>query len=83
MTLGYILSWLVELYSFVIIAWVIASWIPNARRYAPVRLLGRASEPLLSRARRIIPPVGGFDVSPIAVILLLQLLAGFLRGLPL
>lgn len=83
MSLGYILAGAVELYLLAILAWVIASWIPSARRYRAVRVVGRVTEPFLRLFRAVIPPMGGLDVSPILAILLLQLLAGWLRGLPL
>jgi YggT family protein len=38
--------------------------------------LFRATEPLMGRARRIIPPMGAFDLSPIVVILFLQMVVG-------
>jgi YggT family protein len=38
-----------------------------------VALLVRLTEPLLRPARRLIPPIGGLDLSPIAVLIGLQL----------
>ena len=37
-------------------------------------------EPLLSPIRRILPTVGGFDFSPIVLIILVELLAMLLRN---
>jgi YggT family protein len=52
----------------------ILSWI-NPGSYNPVSsLLGSLTEPLLRPARRLIPPISGFDLSPLAVIILLQVL---------
>jgi YggT family protein len=34
--------------------------------------LGELVEPLLRPARRLLPPIGGFDLSPLIVLLLLQ-----------
>lgn len=52
---------------------VIASWIaPDV--YNPVmRLLDTLSEPLLRPARRLLPPMGGLDLSPIVVLIALQM----------
>ena len=36
-------------------------------------VLYKATEPLLGFARRFLPPMGGFDLSPIVVILFLQI----------
>jgi YggT family protein len=41
-----------------------------------MRFLIRVTEPILGPARRLIPTVGMWDISPILVILLLQLLQG-------
>jgi YggT family protein len=34
------------------------------------------TEPVLGYARRFLPPMGGFDLSPIVVILVLQFVVG-------
>jgi len=42
--------------------------------FHPVRsFLDRLVQPLLNPFRRIIPPIGGLDLSPIALLLLIQL----------
>lgn len=82
MTLGYIISRAVDFYSLLMLVWVVTSWFPAARRHEIVRLVGRACEPLLGVARRIIPSTGGIDFSPVLVIFLLQAVANGLRGLP-
>jgi YggT family protein len=52
---------------------VIISWV-NPGMYNPVMgLLHSLNEPLLAPARRLIPPISGLDLSPIAVIIVLQL----------
>jgi YggT family protein len=43
-------------------------------------LLIRLTEPVLAPFRRLIPPVGMFDLSPIIVIILLQLLQEAVAG---
>ncbi len=64
-----------NLYSFCILAQAIMSWVgPNAR--SPVNsLLWSLNEPILRPVRRAIPPLGGIDISPLIVILGLQVLA--------
>lgn len=64
----------VKLYMFVLIIWVIMSWVTSGQ-YNPVSaLFSRLSEPLLSPIRRVIPPIGGFDLSALFVIIGLQAL---------
>ena len=38
------------------------------------------TEPVLGPLRRVIPPLGGFDLSPIVALIGLQLVAGAFRG---
>lgn len=79
--MGMLLIWLVNLYSIIILIWVVASWIPDLRRYQPVQLCGRLSEPYLRLFRRIIPPLGGsLDITPILALVALQLVARLLGG---
>lgn len=52
---------------------VLLGWInPGAYNPATV-ILYRLTEPLLKRARRLLPPAGGLDFSPILVFVVLQL----------
>ncbi len=58
-----------------ILSWLIAFNVINARNafvYQVGRFLEAVTEPLLGPFRRIIPNLGGIDISPIIVILLLQ-----------
>lgn len=64
---------LYEIYFYMIIAYILLSWIPNARDSFIGGLLGKAVEPYLSPFRRLIPPIGGvIDLSPIVAIIALQ-----------
>jgi YggT family protein len=66
---------LINVYFFTILIQVVLSWV-NPGSYNPaVSLLYSINEPLLVRARRMIPPISGFDLSPIVVIILLQLIS--------
>jgi YggT family protein len=62
------------LYSLVLLARVLASWVPGLGPDQPLlRLLVSLTEPLLAPLRRLLPPVGGLDVSPVVAFLLLEL----------
>lgn len=77
-TVASILNSLVFLYSLVIIANSILSWVNPDPYNALVRTLRALSEPVLSWIRRRFPfmRTGGFDLSPIAVLLALWLFDG-------
>jgi YggT family protein len=70
-----------NLFFFVILIRIILSWVsPN--NYNPITaLLTTISEPILRPFRRLIPPIGGLDISPIFAIVLLQAVVIFLRTL--
>jgi uncharacterized protein YggT (Ycf19 family) len=67
---------LAQIYSYIIIAYVLLSWIPNARTSFIGELLAKIVEPYLAPFRRIIPPIGGMiDISPIVALIALNFVA--------
>jgi YggT family protein len=64
-----------NIYFYAILLRVILSWfMPYGMQHNPAGgLLVSLTEPLMRPARRLIPPVGGLDLSPIAVLVGLQL----------
>src|SRR3989344_3704734 len=64
------------LYFYAVLLRVILSWfMPYGMRHKPAGdLLVSLTEPLMRPARRLIPAVGGLDLSPIVVLVALQLL---------
>jgi YggT family protein len=69
-----LIMFVLDIYTWVIIAAAVISWVtPNP--YNPVvRLLRRLTEPVLAPIRRLLPPwkTFGLDFSPMIVILLIQ-----------
>ncbi len=69
---------------FTILTWaiiirVLLTWIPGLSPYNPVvQFLMSITDPVLEPARKIIPPIGMIDISPIVVIFALQLIQEFL-----
>ncbi|VAX04430.1 Cell division integral membrane protein, YggT and half-length relatives [hydrothermal vent metagenome] len=74
LTLAGLLSLLFTIYFFTILIQVILSWVSPGNYNPAVALIHSLNEPLLGRARRILPPISGFDLSPILVLIGLQLL---------
>ena len=63
-----------QLYSFVILARVLMSWV-NIDPYSPVaRTIYDLTEPVLAPVRNLMPAAGGLDFSPIIVLVLLQVI---------
>ena len=75
-----LVSFLFQLYSFLILIRVVLAWISaNPYRatfdHPAVRILNQLTEPILAPLRRIIPPIGGaLDISPIVALIILELL---------
>lgn len=74
-----LLGFVLEIYSFVVLARVLLTWVPNLDPYHPaVQLLRRITDPVLEPARKLIPPIGMIDISPIVVMIALSFLANAL-----
>ena len=70
---GEVLQLAVYVFIFSMLIRVVLSWI-NPGSYNPViGLINQLTEPLMAPARRIIPPFGGLDISPIIVFIFLYL----------
>jgi YggT family protein len=59
-------------YTVALFIYVILSWFGDRGQNPMGALLGELVEPVLRPARRLLPPIGGLDLSPLIVILLLQ-----------
>lgn len=67
-----VISMICTLYVYLIILRAILSWF-SPDPYNPLfRALLSLTEPVLEQMRRIIPPLGGMDLSPIVVILIIE-----------
>ncbi|MDH5525916.1 MAG: YggT family protein [Nitrospirota bacterium] len=64
-----VLNSVLEIYFWIVFVRVLISWV-NPDPYNPiVQFLRRATDPLLNRVRRVIPPIGGLDFGALAVLL--------------
>ncbi len=85
--IGYLLYGLVSFYILLVFIRIIFSWGAISYSNRIMRFLVNTTEPLLGPLRRIVPPLGQFDISPIVAFIILWLfqaaIAGtLLRGLP-
>ena len=75
----YLVLQLLKLYSYVVIANVVISWLvafnvlntSNRFVYAILDFTYRLTEPILNKIRRFLPNLGNFDISPIILLLLI------------
>jgi YggT family protein len=79
----WLLLTLISIYTWVIIIAVVMSWliafgvVNTYNRYARavVGFLDSATEPVFRQVRRVIPPLGGLDISPLIVLIILQFIS--------
>jgi YggT family protein len=63
-----IVSKLLQLYFFIMLAYALVSWVPGLRgRWSDY--VAMLVEPVLAPVRQIIPPLGGFDLAFLVVII--------------
>ncbi len=76
----YIIYRLLDLYSWILIIWIIVSWlvafnvINTHQRFVAILMdiLNRLTEPVLRPIRRYVPLVGGLDLSPLVLLLVIH-----------
>jgi len=66
-----VVQFIFEAYSFILLGRVLLSWLP-IDPYNPIaRVLVQLTEPVLAPIRRLLPPAGMMDFSPIVAFILL------------
>jgi YggT family protein len=78
--LGFILYGLISIYILLIFVRIIFSWGQVSYTNRVMRFLVNATEPLLGPLRRVIPPLGTFDISPIVAFIILWLFQTAIAG---
>jgi YggT family protein len=82
--IGVLIARLLQLYGYLIIAYVVMSWIVAGSGSGLVqdlyRVLASVCEPYVGLFRRIVPPIsvgaGGLDLSPFIALIVLQIIGG-------
>jgi YggT family protein len=80
LTIYTILSYCFQIYSYMMIAWILMSWIPNLRYSKVGDLLGKLVDPYFAIFRRFIPSFGGIDVSPIVAFFVFRIIENIIMG---
>lgn len=75
-----LIAGLVSLEIIAVLVWAVLSWFRVGPSPA-TRVLDVVVLPLIRPVRRVVPIIGGLDLSPLVLILGLQIAAQFLRGL--
>lgn len=74
-TLFALIGYLAQIFSFLILIRVLLSWLPMSRSSSIANFIYSATEPILEPIRRILPPLGGLDFSPLVAMVLLQVIS--------
>jgi len=68
-----------QFFTVCLLIYVVLSWVAPDVHNPAIQLLSRVCEPVLRPVRRIIPPLGGLDLSPLIVLIALQAFRILLR----
>ena len=75
-----ILLQLIDLYSIIVIVTVVISWINLPYNNPVSQIAFGLTEPLLEPIRRLMPPMGGLDFSPMVLLIGLRVLRRVVAG---
>ena len=83
-----LISNIIDLFNIVLIAYIILSWLISfniINRYQPFvakvyDVLTRLTEPVLKPIRKFMPDLGGIDISPIVLVLLLNFIDSAMKS---
>lgn len=76
-----VISLLVNIYFFALLAMIILSWVAPGSRHPAIYLLHQITEPVMAPVRKLLPPMGGLDFSPILVFILINVIQIVLRNM--
>jgi len=68
-----------NLYFFAVLAAIVLSWVAPGSHHPAVLLLHQLVQPVMAPFRRLLPPLGGLDLSPILVFLAINVVQVLLR----
>lgn len=70
-----VLGLIVKIYFWSVIAVVVVSWIAPGSHHPAIQLVAQITEPVMRPVRNVMPSLGGLDLSPIVVFLILNVIS--------
>ncbi len=64
------------LFARIILSWTTQFWSPPPALTPLIRVIYELTEPVMAFFRRFIPPIGGLDLSPIFIFIIIRIVAG-------
>ncbi|MBZ2170354.1 MULTISPECIES: YggT family protein [Marinobacter] len=78
-----VLDLIVKIYFWSVIAVVVVSWIAPGSSHPAIQLVAQITEPVIRPIRNIMPSMGGLDLSPILVFLILNVVSVVIKHMKL
>jgi YggT family protein len=75
-----ILSLILNIYLYGLLIVIIVSWVAPQSQHPALALLNQLIAPVMEPFRQVIPPLGGLDLSPIFMFLVIKMFQIFLHG---
>ncbi len=76
-----VLDLIVTIYFWSVIAVVVISWVAPGSGHPAIQLVSQITEPVMRPVRNLMPSMGGLDLSPIIVFLILNVIRVVIDGL--
>ena len=73
-----VLASMLRLFSLMLVIYALLSWVITDPRHPVFRFLPSMVEPVLNPIRKVLPPMGGFDISIVAALMGIEILRSFL-----
>ena len=73
-----VLASMLRLFSLMLVIYALLSWVITDPRHPVFRFLHGMVEPVLNPIRKVLPPMGGFDISIVAALMGIEILRSFL-----
>lgn len=78
MVVIYFINILFQVYTLMLFARILGSWVPQLSEYRIMQFISYYTDPYLQLFRKIIPPLGMFDLSPIVAFICLSFIQNIL-----
>ena len=75
------ITYLFNFYEYSMLAYILTSWVPQLKNNVIVEFLETICEPYLKVFRKIIPPIGMLDISPVAALIVLGVIENLIKVL--
>ncbi len=81
MALASLIHSLFSIYTMMLLVQILSSWFRELDQFFIIQLNQKLTEPYLAIFRRIIPPIGMLDISPIIAFFFLRILESCIMGI--